>query len=445
MHSDFPTGELDVAIIGGGIIGCSAACYAARAGMRVALFDKGAIGFEQSTRNWGWVHQQVRHPHLIPLAIQSLGLWRELEQDLGADLEWRQGGNFNFASSNADLEAFERYRVAAVDAGLVCHLLNPGETASLLPGLDAGYLGALHVPSDGQANPHRVTRAFANAAKAAGAAIVENCAVTSVITSKHTGTESGADARAGSVTGIMTEHGSIRAPQVVIAAGAWTRRLLQPLGISIPQSSIRSTVVRTTPAAPLTSATGWAKQVAFRQDARGRFILAAGERSIVDLNLDALTDWLSFGRSALRNRGQLKLRVGAPLLRDLSTRLSTGRSSWARVRVNEPPPDQAAAAPNLAGLRTLFPRLENLAVEKIWAGNIDMTPDQAPVLDLRTHIDGLLIATGFSGHGFALGPAGGQAVAELLGSMPATVDLHPFRLARFAENDLAPQATFHPR
>ena len=78
----------DVVIIGGGIIGCAIAYNLALRGVAVTLVDKGPIGYEQSTRNWGWVHQQVRYPHLIPLAVESVRMWKHLAEDLESDVGW---------------------------------------------------------------------------------------------------------------------------------------------------------------------------------------------------------------------------------------------------------------------------------------------------------------------------------------------------------------------
>ncbi|MDP6472129.1 MAG: FAD-binding oxidoreductase [Pseudomonadales bacterium] len=435
MLTELPRGKADAVIVGGGIIGCSAAYFAAKAGLEVVLVDKGAVGFEQSTRNWGWIHQQVRHPHLIPFSMYSRRIWEGLEAELGADLEWRQGGNINLAGNQPDMEAFEGYLAAAGPSALDVELLGPAETQKMLPGIGNDVLGSLHVGSDGQANPRLVTRAFADAARGLGVTIVENCAVNSMLTSGNR------------TTGVATERGAIEAEQVVIACGAWSRRMLKPLGIKLPQNAIRSTVIRTTPASKYTQATGWAGDVAFRQDARGKFVLAAGNRSTFDVNLDSITDLLSFGKTAWHYRSQLKVGVGKVLLRDVFTLLpgtAHHAAPWAQLRNNEPPPDLGAAAPNLDGFHRLLPQFSHLAVEEIWAGNVDMTPDQAPVLDNATGVKGLVIATGFSGHGFALGPGGGQTTAALLQGMTPEVDIHGFRLARFAEGNVPELVPFHP-
>ena len=422
--------KYDVVIVGGGIIGCSASYYLAKRGLSVAVVDKGAVGFEQSTRNWGWIHQQIRYPHIIEFASFSRSLWEGLEAELGATLEWRQGGNFSFASTHSDLAAFEGYRDRAAPMGLESSMLTPSELTGLLPGIGNEIKGALFVPSDGQANPRLVTRAFADAAKKLGVDIIERCAV------------SGVEMSNGAASGLRTERGLIEGDHVVIAAGAWSRKLLKPLGITIPQTALRSTVIRTAPAAPLTAATGWAHEVAFRQDTRGRFVLAAGIPGTYDVDLDSLRDWREFGRAAWGNRSRLKIRVGRPLLRDLMA--LGGGFRWQDVRTNEPAPDTSAAEADLTGFQRLFPGYNDLAVEKIWAGNIDALPDQAPVLDGRTGIEGLTISTGFTGHGFAMGPGGGSLTASIVAGEEPPVDLHPCRLTRFADDDLPDLAAFHP-
>jgi glycine/D-amino acid oxidase-like deaminating enzyme len=86
------------------------------------------------------------------------------------------------------------------------------------------------------------------------------------------------------------------------------------------------------------------------------------------------------------------------------------------------------------------PQLEALRPLERWAGMIDVTPDEIPVLGAIDALDGLLIATGFSGHGFGIGPAAGYLTAELATGRTPLVDLHPFRFSRFAAGDL----TRHP-
>ncbi|HJN93313.1 MAG TPA: FAD-dependent oxidoreductase [Dehalococcoidia bacterium] len=429
QDSSLPT-EAEVVIIGGGIIGSATAYYLAKRGVDVVLLDKGAIGYEQSTRNWGWVHQQVRYPHLIPLAVESVKLWQNLNDELDADLEWVQGGNLSLGFDDADTAAFEHWAQDARDRGLETEILSRGQVSEMLPGSQGRWTNGLHVPSDGQANPDRVTDAFARAATNLGAHILTDCAAL------------GIDSQAGAVHAVRTERGPIRATSVVCAAGAWSARFLRTLGLSLPQSAVRSTVVRTAPIAPLTDLTAWGDGYTFRQDRAGRLILASGATAIYDVTLDLLHDLRRFAPLAWSNRRWVRLHVGKPLFNDLAALIpgsAAKREFWQRRRRIDPPAHPASVRSSLAGLRAMFPALADTAIDTTWAGNIDTTPDHAPVLgSIAEAPDGFYLATGLSGHGFALGPGSGKLMSELVTGDAPSVDPHPFRFTRFAENDLPP-------
>ena len=421
--------EAEVVIVGGGIVGCSAAYYLARHGVRVTLMEKGDIAGEQSSRNWGWVHQQVRYPQLIPLAVLSTRIWAGLEEELSADLEWEQGGNLSLGFDEEDMADFESWREPARERGLETAILTRDEVADVVPEMRGPWIGAIHVPSDGQANPQQATAAFAAAAERHGAHIHTRCAV------------EGVEVASGSVVGVMTELGRIRTSQVVCAAGAWSARFARPLGLRLPQQSVRSTVVRTAPAPPITKLTAWGDRVTFRQDRQGRFVIAGGGGAIYDVNLDVLRNLRQFLPIAWRNRRWLSLRAGSPLLRDLRTLVpgsDARRHPWSHLRDIDPSPHAKGARRALDRFRELFPSLANLPVETTWAGNIDSTPDQAPALGWVDSPSGFMFATGFSGHGFAMGPGAGKIVSELILDESPSLDLHEYRFARFAEQDLAP-------
>ena len=133
---------VDVAIIGGGIVGCSAAYYLARDGVAVALFEKGRIAGEQSGRNWGWVRQQGRSPVELPLMIESLQLWKQLSVNLGEDTGFRQGGSLYLAESAAHLAELGEWLAVARDHDLDTRLLTPRELGAVLEGGER-WAGAL--------------------------------------------------------------------------------------------------------------------------------------------------------------------------------------------------------------------------------------------------------------------------------------------------------------
>ena len=166
---------VDVAIIGGGIVGCSAAYFLVRAGLRVALFEKGRIAGEQSGRNWGWVRQQGRSPVELPLMMRSLQLWLELRDELG-DIGFRQGGSLYLADDETQLAELEAWLSVAREHGLDTRLLGAQQLASVLRTDARRWSGALHTASDARAEPSRAAPAIARAAQRRGALILGHCA-----------------------------------------------------------------------------------------------------------------------------------------------------------------------------------------------------------------------------------------------------------------------------
>ena len=227
--------DADVVVVGAGIVGCATAYFLARRGARVAVVERGSVPGEQSRKNWGFVRQQGRDPVELPLVVEANRMWQGLERELGADIEWVRGGNLALAADESRLARFEAWLPVAREFGLDTRLLRARNLDAVVPGLAGGWLGGLHTPGDGHADPEKTTDAFARAAVAHGATLHLDCAV------------QGVTALAGAVAGVVTEQGEIRAPVVVCAAGAWSSRLTRTLGLDFPQRWVRGTVARTTP------------------------------------------------------------------------------------------------------------------------------------------------------------------------------------------------------
>ena len=167
----------DVAIIGGGIIGCSAAYFLAKQGVSVAHLEKGRVAGEQSGRNWGWVRQQGRSPIELPLMMRSLGLWRYLSEDLGENIGFKQGGSLYLAEDSSQLAELEQWIVVARAHELDTRLLSPRGLEDVLKFDAKRWAGALYTASDARAEPSRATAAIARGARRAGAQVFTHCAV----------------------------------------------------------------------------------------------------------------------------------------------------------------------------------------------------------------------------------------------------------------------------
>lgn len=203
--------QADVVVIGGGIAGVSTALSLAEKGVAVTLCEKGTIAAEQSSRNWGWCRVMGRDPGEIPLAIESLRMWREMNARTGSETGFRQAGTMWLCDTPAEVDRLAAWLEHAREWQLDTHLLDSDGVAAALPGMQRRFAGGLHTPSDGRAEPLKAVPAMANAARRLGATILDHCAVR------------GLETRAGTVSGVVTERGRIACSSVVLAGGAWSR------------------------------------------------------------------------------------------------------------------------------------------------------------------------------------------------------------------------------
>ena len=199
-----------VVVIGGGIIGACTALELAERGIDVVLCEKGEVGAEQSSRNWGWCRQMGRDVREIPLAIEALRLWRGMNERVGAETGFRQCGIAYMSQTDEEMALREQWlETHARPYQLDSRMISGTEAAELVPGASVEWRGALYTPSDGRAEPQKAAPAIAAAARARGAKVVTRCAVR------------GLETTAGWVSGVVTEKGTIACDSVVLAGGAW--------------------------------------------------------------------------------------------------------------------------------------------------------------------------------------------------------------------------------
>src|SRR2546428_5475967 len=149
--------DADVVVVGAGIVGCATAYFLARRGVRAVVVERAAVPGEQSRKNWGFVRQQGRDPLELPLVMEANRIWRGLERDLGADIEWVQGGNLALAADEARMARFEQWLPLTREFGLETRLLRARDLASVVPGLGGAWGGGIDTPGDGHADPQETT------------------------------------------------------------------------------------------------------------------------------------------------------------------------------------------------------------------------------------------------------------------------------------------------
>lgn len=413
-----------VVVIGGGIIGTFAAFNLASRGIPVVLCEKGYIACEQSSRNWGWCRQAGRDVREMPLIVQSLQLWRDMSRLTEADTGFRECGVLYVGESETDEARFAEWLEMAKPYDIGTRIVRGAELAALMPGATPAFACGLHVPTDGCAEPQRAAPAIARAAQRKGAIILAHCAVR------------GIERSGGRAAAVITERGRIACDAVILAAGAWSSLFCASLGIRLPQLKVLSSVLRTAPVADGPDACTYLDAVGYRKRRDGGYTIARGAGFVAPLVPDSLRYLRDFLPTIRKERGSLRVRVNAQSLRELRTPRSwplDRPSPFEATRVLDPVPNATLNREALAAMIELYPQFRGVHVVQQWGGYIDVTPDVVPYISPVGTLPGLTVATGFSGHGFGIGPAAGRLAAELAIGATPSVDPNSFRSSRFSD------------
>jgi glycine/D-amino acid oxidase-like deaminating enzyme len=421
-----PPPEADVVVIGGGVIGVSTALFRAEAGKRVVLLEKGRIAGEQSSRNWGWIRQQGRDPDEIAMLTDAKKIWRDLAARTNVDIGLKTGGVTYLAHTEEEIEGYREWMTFAKEHEVDSRILNAADVSELVPNIHGAHVGGIHTPTDMRAEPWVAVPAIAGIAARAGAVIVENCAVRAL------------DMQAGRVAGVVTEAGLIKAPEVVLAGGAWSSLFLRNMGVALPQLSIRATVAATE-ALPVVHMGGVAdKNLAFRPREDGGYSLASGRFIELFVGPDSFRNLPHYLTQLRTDPFGVRFKPMAP--KGYPDAWGTPRS-WSAdtaspfeaMRVLNPSPNKKKVADLAKQFEAMFPHIGPVRIKSAWGGMIDTMPDIVPVMDRVAALPGLTVGTGFSGHGFGIGPAAGRILAALATGVKVRHDLNRFRLSRFSD------------
>ena len=367
----------DVVVIGAGISGAATAYELATSGVAVTLLDRWGPASMASGWTLAGVRQSGRHPAELPLAQAAVADWDHLAERLDAPTGYTQRGNLRLARNEADMASLGAMVAEQRQAGLHLELLDQRTLHELAPAVAPAVLGGSYCPTDGHADPHATVHAFVAAAERAGAELRFGERAVSI------------EADANRVTGVRTDRGLIACGRVVLATGVIGNDLLRPFGLEIPITPRAVTALRTEPGPPvLAQVIGVADaSCAGRQELDGRFRFTGS---------GGPWEGPEFG-------------VARPHLRP-----------------------KLADVARIAGLfGALVPAVLDAGLDETWVGLIDSTPDALPVIEAAGELDGLVIAAGFSGHGFCLGPVTGRICAALARGDTPNLPIEPFRRARF--------------
>jgi len=414
----------DVVVIGGGIIGVMSAWFLAQKGLQVVLCEKGRIAAEQSSRNWGWVRQQGRDLNELPIMMESMRIWQQLAADSKEDLGFRQNGVLYLAESEQEQAAYEQWQGRAAELGLDAQLLSSAQLKAHLPEHKKAFSGALYTPSDARAEPWHAVPVMARMARAAGVQIIENCAVRTLET------------QAGQLQAVITEQGTVRCEQAVLAGGAWSSLFARNAGINFPQLSVLASVAATTPVADFYDGQACSPKFSLRRRDDGGYNIAPGFTRSFFIGPDAFRHFFKYLPQLRYEFSNARYHAKAPAhypdAWGTARRWSgTEVSPFEKQRILNPVPNQKALEKTLKLIQATFPDFANAKIRLSWGGMIDTLPDILPIVDRAPSCPGLVIATGMSGHGFGIGPGMGRVIADLVADQPIGHDLSAFRFSRF--------------
>ncbi|QEL27362.1 FAD-binding oxidoreductase (plasmid) [Bosea sp. F3-2] len=419
---------VDTVVIGGGIIGAATAYYLADRGYSVALCEKGRIGAEQSGRNQGWCRVQKRAPGELPLILESMRIWKGLDAELQENTGFTESGILTLYRNEHEAAEAQEWLAKAQPYQLDIRMVSGKELAALVPGAATQWKLGLYSPGDGRAEPALAAPAYAKAAARKGASILTNCAVRGIETT------------GGRVSGAVTERGTIRCSSIVLAGGVWSTMFCRTLGIRLPQLKTMSSLIRTGPIEGGPSVSIKGPDFSIRKRLDGGYTIGFGAWNRSEIVPDSFRYFFDYLPMLIKGENSLKLRVWR---RSLAETLQ--RTSWAldevspfeKVRVLDPTPSNSDIASAIRNIRREFPIFDRMTIAHRWAGLIDVMPDTQPVISQVASLPGFYISSGYSGHGFGIGPAAGRLTADLVDGTKPLVDLSTFRLQRFRKAEAA--------
>ncbi|MGN9758019.1 NAD(P)/FAD-dependent oxidoreductase [Streptomyces sp. SD31] len=374
----------DVVIIGGGVMGTSTAFHLAEAGVRnIVVVERGDLGCGSSGKPIGGVRAQFSDPLNIELGNRSLRAFQDFPDRPGTDIGLDTVGYLFLLTTEQQAADFEAGVRIQNGFGVPSRMVDAREAHRLCPYVSTdGLVAAVHSPTDGHARPALVVQGYARAAARAGVTFATRTAVT------------GLDTSGDRVTAVHTDRGRIDCGTVVCAAGAWSARIGDMAGVSLPVRPVRRqlafTVPLTPPAPRIPFTIDFTSSAYFHNSDDGLLFGLADPDQPDGFDTTWTPDWLDLFRDVVRHR--------APALADMET-------------------------------------------DGGWAGLYEVTPDHNALIGRSGEVTNFLYATGFSGHGFLQAPAVGEIVRDLCLDRAPFVDITPLSADRFrAGAEIRPEA-----
>ncbi|MGP4054644.1 NAD(P)/FAD-dependent oxidoreductase [Mycobacterium sp. 4D054] len=382
----------DVVIVGGGLEGTAAAWALSRRGVTdVVVAERNTVASGMTGKSSGIIRCHYGVSSLAAMAADGLEVFEKAEEMFGSDIGFRQTG-YVVGVADQNVESMRKSLAAQRAVGVETEEIDKDEVAKLWPFADLTPFAAFGWEArGGYGDAYQTAQAFSTSARAAGVRVRQHTPVTELLTQGER------------VTGVRTADGrQISAGAVVVATGAWTRPFLAPYGIDVPIRVIREQIVMIDPG--------------IEETAVRRLPVFSDLVSLQYVRPEVGGEIL-FGNSDLPGYDAIE-----PA--DPDDHLNRATDDFVDITVDK--------------VGTRFPGFPDAAISGSYAGCYDVTPDWNPIISTGP-LDGLVIAAGFSGHGFKIAPAVGRLVADLVvdgHSSDSRIPASDFRLSRFAEGDL---------
>ncbi len=375
------TNTADVIIVGGGIIGNATAYNLARKGVSVIVLESSDyIGNGGSSRNGGGVRQSGRDKRELPIAMWGIQtIWPGLSEELGVDCEYYQKGNLRLGKTQRHLNILQQLTNSAKQCGLGVEMIGGDEAREICPSLSEEIIGASWCPTDGHANPMVTTLAFYRKARQLGVRFFSGARVTEVKKLR------------GKAQAVITDEGEcFEGSVIILAAGYGSRAIANTVGLDIPMVQQIDEVLVTEAQPPMFWQMLGTADADFygHQTSHGSFVFGG----------------------------------------------ASGLETYLESTEGVPPTNSMTASAICRGIMGYFPALRDAKIIRTWSGWLDICADKVPVISPVEEVPGLILACGFSGHGFGIGPAVGKLLSQLAVGEQPEIDLHELRYDRFRAN-----------
>jgi sarcosine oxidase subunit beta len=371
----------DVVVIGGGVMGASAAFHLAEAGVEVVLFERRSLAGGSTSRAAGGVRTQFSDGLNVEIARRSLEAFRDFGRRPGWEIDLKQVGYLFVLNRDEDLHVFEHSVALQHEHGLEARIVSVEETRRLCPLIEGDdIIAGVFSPADGHCTPEGVVQGYAAGARALGASVFVGCEVV------------GIEVSGGEISAVITDRGVVRTGVVVCAAGAWSRSCGAMARVELPVTPLRRQILFTDAIADLPAelpmTIDFSSSFYFHREGPGLLMGMSDPAEEPGFSVETTDDWIPGLMEVVRRR-----------------------------------------APGIA----------EVGIRGGWAGLYEMTPDHNAIIGESAAVSRFLYATGFSGHGFLQGPAVGEIVRDLVLRRPTFVDIGPLSVERFDAAALRPE------